>query len=128
MDWITVANYAGEVIGVLTLIPLVLFWVTYQLRAAWKTERPGRALMYTVRGLTATIALLVLWTFWPAPREIRWLLEIVVYLPFSLAVWNLYLTLRKTLGLGPRFLFKVARKPQPGETIDEDTQPPIKEK
>lgn len=118
--------WAGETIGISALIPLILFAITYQRRASWKAERPGRALMYMVRGLIATIALLVLTGFFKF-GEYRWIIEVLVYSPLAWACWNLYFTLRKTLGLDPRFLFRVARKPRDGETaadFEEDTIPP----
>ena len=116
-------SWVGETIGLIGLIGILLFAVTYQLRADWKSTRPGRAIMYLARGLAATIVLLILTGFiqfgpW------RWVAETVVYTPLAWACWNLYYSLRWQLGLQPRFLFRVGRKPNDGEEIDlQDTQP-----
>lgn len=126
MDGFTLAPWTawvGELIGLTALIAILLFAVTYQTRADWKSTRPGRAIMYLARGLAATILLLILTGFvhfgpW------RWVAEIVVYAPMAWACWNLYYSLRWQLGLEPRFLFRVPRQPDEGEEIDlHDTQP-----
>ena len=79
--------WVGEAIGLAALVALVLFAVTYQTHADWKSTRPGRAIMHLVRGLIATIVLLILTGFvhfgpW------RWIVEAVVYAPIpTKAAW-----------------------------------------
>lgn len=116
--------WVGEGIGLVGLVAIILFAVTYQLRADWKSTRPGRALMYLARGLSATIVLLIL-TGMIQFGGWRWLVEIVVYTPMAWACWNLYFALRWQLGMQPKFLFRVGRKPETGEDPSylEDTQP-----
>lgn len=113
--------WVGEAIGFAALIPLLAFAVTYQMKADWKSTRPGRAIMYLARGLAATIVLLVL-TGFVHFGDWRWVVETVVYAPMAWACWNLYFTLRWQLGLEPRYLFRVRPKPEDGEIL-EDTQP-----
>ena len=101
--------WVGEAIGLAALVALVLFAVTYQTHADWRSTRPGRAIMHLVRGLIATTVLLILTGFvqfgpW------RWIVEAVVYAPMAWACWNLYLSLRHQLGLVPRYLFRVRPK------------------
>ena len=95
--------WVGEVIGAAGLIAIVLFAVTYQTQADWKSTRPGRALMYLARGLASTIVLLILTGFiqfggW------RWVAEIIVYSPMAWACWNLYFSLRHQLPLQQQYL------------------------
>lgn len=114
-------SWVGEAIGLVALVAVLLFAVTYQTHADWRSTRPGRAIMYLARGLALTIVLLMLSGFIQFGTW-RWIVEVVVYTPMAWACWNLYFSLRHQLGLQPRYLFRVRPKPD-GDVSLEDTQP-----
>lgn len=125
MNWSLVTNWIGEAIGLATLAGLIAFAILYR-RSAWKSTRPGRAIMYQKFGFMATIILLITWSIVPEPPELRWIFELVVYTPMCLAVWNMYFALVEQMHGPSNHVFKITRKPRAGETqadVDEDTIP-----
>lgn len=116
-----IRTYAADVVGVVALAGLILFIVSYSRAAIWKATREGRSVMYLTASLALTIVLLVLHGF-TGGYPYRWVVEVVIYSPLAWAAWHIAITLRRAMGMEPRYLIRVRRKPEDGEVL-EDTQP-----
>lgn len=121
--WQFLDRNIAEIIGVIALSGMFSFAVDYSRFAKWRKHEQGRAVMYLIITLGATILTLIIHGFVPK-YDFRWAVEVVVYTPLAVSAFYLRHTLRKTLGLNSRWLVKIPKKHvTDDDELDEDTQP-----